>query len=223
MSPIAPEEVTGTPADGVDEASSAEGPVSDAQAPEGDDVEPGGAGGEPGPTPDAADDDAEPVDPRDLRIAELEAALLAKDDEFRERAAAFQRARTELERARDRLKREHDRVLAEHKVEVVTGLLGVLDDFDRSLAAGEQSGGGEAFVEGVKMIRARLDEALRALGLSRFDAQGEDFDPSRHEALSMQPVSDDALHDKVLHVAEAGALVGDKVVRPARVIVGRKL
>ena len=77
MSPIAPEEVTGTPADGVDEASSAEGPVSDGQAPEGDDVEPGGAGGEPGPTPDAADDDAEPVDPRDLRIAELEADVAA--------------------------------------------------------------------------------------------------------------------------------------------------
>ena len=118
-----------------------------------------------------------------------------------------------------RLEREQTRVVAAQKVDAVSGILGVLDSLDQALnAVGD---GGMGFVQGIVMIRNQFEAALRDLGLERFDAVGEIFDPQRHEAVSVELVDEPGQDGLVLRELKAGAQVGGKVVRPAAVVVGR--
>lgn len=155
------------------------------------------------------------------RIAELDAKVEAADTQVRHYAASFDRARVEFGAARDRIAREQERTLRREKATAVSGLLSVLDSFDRSLDAVRDGGASMGFVEGVRMIRQQFEKALQDLGLARFDGAGERFDPARHQAVASLPVTDPAQDGIVLQSLGAGATVGDEVVRPATVIVGK--
>lgn len=153
------------------------------------------------------------------RIAGLEAELATALDKQRHYAAVYDAARREFDAVRARLEREHTRTLENHKAAAVGGLLGVLDSLDQAL---HSSGtGGLPFIQGVAMIRSQFESALSDLGLQRFDAVGEAFDPERHEALSVLAVAEPEKDNVVLQELRAGARVGEKVVRPAQVVVGR--
>lgn len=160
-----------------------------------------------------------PETPESKRIAELERELLATQEKLRQYSTAVDRARTEFDAARSRLEREQARVVEAQKVAAVGGLLSVLDSLDQALH--NVGDGGMAFIQGVAMIRNQFDGALRDLGLERFESMGETFDPERHEAISMIPVTDPAQDNIVVQELKQGARVGEKVVRPATVIVGR--
>ena len=155
------------------------------------------------------------------RIAELDAKVEAAEGQVRHYAASYDRARTEFGAARDRIAREQERTLKREKASAVSGLLGVLDSFDRSLDAVRDGGASAAFVDGVRMIRQQFEKALQDLGLARFDGAGERFDPARHQAAASLPVLDPSQDGIVLQSLGAGAMVGEEVVRPATVIVGR--
>ncbi len=157
--------------------------------------------------------------PESRRIAELERELLATQEKLRQYSTAVDRARSEFEAARSRLEREQARIVEAQKVAAVGGLLGVLDSLDQALhAVGD---GGMAFIQGVAMIRTQFETALRDIGLERFESLGQPFDPERHEAISILPVADPAQDNVVVQELKHGASVGEKVVRPATVIVGR--
>lgn len=160
-----------------------------------------------------------PETPESKRITELERELLATQEKLRQYSTAVDRARTEFDAARSRLEREQARVVEAQKVAAVGGLLSVLDSLDQALH--NVGDGGMAFIQGVAMIRNQFDGALRDLGLERFESMGETFDPERHEAISMVPVTDPAKDNLVVQELKQGARVGEKVVRPATVIVGR--
>lgn len=176
--------------------------------------------------PQAADQEAAeavaelaPETPESRRIGELERELLATQEKLRQYAAVSDRARTEFEAARARLEREQTRLVEAQKVAAVGGLLGVLDSLDQALQS--VGDGGMSFVQGVAMIRNQFDAALRDIGLERFESLGQPVDPERHEAISILPVADAAQDNVVVQELKHGACVGDKVVRPATVVVGR--
>jgi molecular chaperone GrpE (heat shock protein) len=125
-----------------------------------------------------------------------------------ERLAA---AINEYEGARRRAERDAARVAEETRLRLVMELLPVLDNLDRSIAAGE---GGE-------LVRAQLEGVLRGYGLERFDSVGERFDPRLHEAMDVALVEDPAHDGRVIAQWQAGYRIGDRVVRPARAQVGR--
>ncbi len=153
-------------------------------------------------------------------IAERDARLAEMDEKVRHYAQSVDKVRTEYQASRERMQRENERNAAREKVKLVGGLLGVLDSLDRSLES-KKAADGDPFVAGVQLIRSQFESALTTLGLTRFDAIGEAFDPNRHQAVTSMPVTDPAQAGRVLHCVAAGVLVGDEVVRAATVVVGQ--
>lgn len=154
------------------------------------------------------------------RIIELEAELEDAGQRLRQYAVSVDRVRAEFEASRGRLEREHQRMLASDKAEAAGELLAVLDSVDKALGSASAATM-DNFVTGVQMIRTDFEAALGKMGIERFDANGERFDPERHEAMTAVPVTDASLDNRVVNSITAGAMVGDKVIRPAVVVVGR--
>ena len=163
---------------------------------------------------------AVPLTAEQQQILDLQDELSDMGQKLRQYAVSVDRMRGEFEASKVRLEREHQRMLATEKVGAAQGLLTVLDNVDKALAS---AGGAtlESFVAGIQMIRADFETALGELGIERFDANGERFDPERHEAMTAVPVTDPKLDSRVLESITAGAALGDNIIRPAVVVVGR--
>jgi molecular chaperone GrpE len=141
------------------------------------------------------------------------AALTAERDEYLD---LLQRVQADFENYRKRAARDQERLVAHAHERLVRELLPVLDDLERALEAAERHE--EAtLVEGVTLVQKALRQALAREGLAEIPTEGA-FDPHVHEALLTQP-SADAEPGSVLEVVQRGYRLGDKVVRPARVIV----
>ena len=141
------------------------------------------------------------------------AAVEAERDEYLD---LLQRVQADFENYRKRAARDQERLVAHAHERLVRELLPVLDDLERALEAAERNE--EAtLVEGVTLVQKALRQALAREGLAEIPTEGA-FDPHVHEALLTQP-SDRAEPGSVLEVVQRGYRLGDKVVRPARVIV----
>jgi molecular chaperone GrpE len=162
----------------------------------------------PAPTPAAAD--------RGTATSELEARLAdaeAKRDEYLELA---QRVQADFENFRKRAAREQERLVGHAHERLVKELLPVLDDLERALEAAERHEDAQ-LVEGVRLVERSLRAALEKEGLREIETDGP-FDPHVHEALLSQ-AREGAQSGSVVEVVQRGYRMGDKVVRPARVIV----
>ena len=127
-----------------------------------------------------------------------------------------QRVQAEFENYRKRSVRDQERLVAHAHERLVRELLPVLDDLERALEAAERHEEAQ-LVEGVKLVEKSLRASLAKEGLAEIDTDGP-FDPHVHEALLTQP-SDACASGSILEVVQRGYRVGDRVVRPARVIV----
>jgi molecular chaperone GrpE len=139
------------------------------------------------------------------RVAALEAELQAAVD-------GWKRAQADLENFRKRAAREREQYVAQANERLVKELLPVLDDLERALAAGEEHG----IEEGVRLVHRSLATLLERHGVKEIDTSGA-FDPHVHEALLSQPSEAD--EGSVIDVVQKGYTLGDRVVRPARVVV----
>jgi molecular chaperone GrpE len=128
----------------------------------------------------------------------------------------LQRTKADFENYRKRAARDQERLVAHAHERLVRELLPVLDDLERTLEAAERHEEA-ALVEGVRLVERSLRKALEKEGLKEIETEGP-FDPHVHEAVLTQP-ADDAEQGAVLEVMQRGYRLGDKVVRPARVIV----
>lgn len=125
----------------------------------------------------------------------------------------------ELARAKHRFEREAEREVARQRRETIAPFLDVLDDMDRALAASDDTE--DEMRKGVEMIRDRFLAKLRDQGVTPMVVDGQRFDPERHEAMSMVPVSDPSLDNTVVGVIRTGYALDGDVLRPAGVAVGR--
>jgi len=129
---------------------------------------------------------------------------------------ALQRLKAEFDNYRKRTARDQQQLAARAHERLVKELLPVLDDLERALAAAEDHE--EAQLEdGVRLVHRALVDALLKEGLAEIETDGQ-FDPHVHEALLSQP-DDDKESGAILDVLQKGYRIGDKVLRPARVIV----
>lgn len=144
---------------------------------------------------------------------EAEVEQLARErDEYLD---ALQRLKAEFDNYRKRSARDQETFIARAGERLVRELLPVLDDLERALLAAEQHE--EAKLEdGVRLVHRQLAELLRKEGLVEIETDGK-FDPHVHEALLSQPSEAD--EGSVLDVLQKGYLLGDRVLRPARVVV----
>ena len=155
---------------------------------------------------DRANAQAEPT------LEEQVAALEAERDEH---LNDLKRVAAEFENYRKRVARDQEGLVARAHERLVKELLPVLDDLERALAAAEEHEEAK-LEEGVRLVHRELAGALRREGLAEIDTNGQ-FDPHVHEALLSQP--SDAEEGSVIEVVQKGYTLGDRVVRPARVVV----
>jgi molecular chaperone GrpE len=148
--------------------------------------------------------------------ADVDARLAALEGERDEYLELAQRVQADFENYRKRALRDQERLVAHAHERLVRELLPILDDLERALEAAERHEEA-ALVDGVKLVQKSLRKALEKEGLAEIETDGP-FDPHVHEAMLTQP-GNGADSGSVLEVIQRGYRLGDKVVRPARVIV----
>jgi molecular chaperone GrpE len=173
-------------------------------------------------TPEPATDEAGPWQPgKPTYVEDLERQLAEKDRLLQEVTTKYRESAREFDEARARLRREVGREVERGRRAFVVELLEVLDNLDRALEAGRAAPDPATLAEGVQLVRQQFLARLAGAGVTRIDPLGEPFDPVRHEALSTVPTSEPAQDGIVCGVLAPGYLVGDEVLRPARVAVMR--
>lgn len=135
--------------------------------------------------------------------------------------ASMTRALRDLEAAKARVERDAGRAADELRGKLVLDLIPVLDNLDRTIAAAEANGDAPAVVEGVQLVRGQLDGLLAKYGVERIEAKHRPFDPSIHDALSVVAVNHPSAHGVVVDQIQPGYKFGDRLLRPAKVVVGR--
>jgi len=149
---------------------------------------------------------------RELTLEEQVAALESERDEH---LNDLKRVAAEFENYRKRVLRDQESLVARAHERLVKELLPVLDDLERALAAAEEHEEAK-LEEGVRLVHRELADALEREGLAEIETAGV-FDPHVHEALLSQP--SDKQEGSVLEVVQKGYRLGDRVLRPARVVI----
>ncbi|MBD3167594.1 nucleotide exchange factor GrpE [bacterium] len=153
-----------------------------------------------------------------FELTEVEEKLQQALDENDRLRDQMLRARAEFENYKRRRSSDITQLTREALEGVLSDMLPVLDDFDLLLNNAESSKDKEALISGAKMIQKKLHELLEKRGLERLDAQGKAFDPDQHEALMQHP-SAEVEPGTVIMVHQPGYKLGDKLLRPSRVVV----
>ena len=145
----------------------------------------------------------------------LEERLAAAEAKADEHLNDLRRLAAEFDNYRKRVARDQERLVALANERLVKELLPVFDDLERALDAADQHE--EARLEeGVRLVHRALTDVLHKEGLEEIPTDGK-FDPHMHEALLSQP--SEAAEGAVIQVLQKGFRLGDRVLRPARVVV----
>ena len=162
--------------------------------------------------PEEAEFEEEAIDPKDVEIAELKKEM----DELRDK---YVRMYADFDNYKKRTAKERLELIQTASKDLIKELLPVVDDFERALKALE--GDSEA-KNGMQLIYNKLVNNLAAKGLTAMETVGKDFDVDVHEAITEIPVTDPKQGGKVVNEVEKGYYLNGKLIRFAKVIVGKK-
>ena len=175
------------------------------------------------PEPDAAAGEVIPVEvvPPDAVPAadSTEAKLAALEKEKKENWDRYLRAAADLENLRKRQKREIDDAKFEAKTKTLKEMLPVVDNLERAIEHATTQAGTNPIVEGVQLVLRQFLTAFERLEVAPIDAQDQPFDPNLHEAISQQESESPA--GTVVQVLQRGYKSGDRLLRPALVVVAK--
>jgi molecular chaperone GrpE len=169
---------------------------------------------------DRANDDTY-VASLEAEISELNALLAKKDAELAAASKRADAAHAEIEAAGKRLASASAKELEQRTKKLLESFLPVVDDLDRGIAAARNVAESADVVTGLELVRRSMLTRLGQLGVTHAPALGEPFDPQRHDAIALVPVTDPAQDGRVIDVMREGYLLGDEVLRPAGVAVGK--
>lgn len=215
----APEKDSGREAPGagvsaVEEATGAER----GRAPDGGDAEGEAAGAPAG----AAAGEALVDDEVDILRSELRRMQDELEEARREAAESqdrYLRSRADLENYRKRVTADVELAREAGLDSAVLTVLTVFDDLARALEAAESSDDPASIVPGVRAVKESLERNLESLDIRAIGRPGEPFDPTQHEALTAVPLQEGAEPGTIANVYQAGFKRGERLVRPARVVV----
>ena len=131
----------------------------------------------------------------------------------------YMRLQAEFDNYRKRTLREKMDLVASGGSDVIKSMLSVLDDMYRAVAASEKSEDIAALREGEKLVLQKFEEALRQKNVTEIEAVDKEFDPDFHEAVARFAAGEDK-KGKVIDVVQRGYMLGEKVLRYAKVVVG---
>ncbi len=147
------------------------------------------------------------------KISELEAALEKEKKEY-----LFLRA--DFDNYRKRMLKDREELLRNAGEKVLRGILPIVDDFERGLAAIKDTEGADAVKQGMELIYNKLLKYLADNGVKPIESTGQPFDADLHEAIATIPAPTPELKGKVVDTTTRGYMINDKVLRHAKVAVG---
>ena len=177
-----------------------------------------------GPSNDANDTvddnlDADGVDVVDLNpeLTAARAELSELQARLRAVSAAYRQVQEEVEATKERLTRQAEFQRQLQRGETVAKMFDPLDNLTRSI----ESVSDPDTKEGLTLVVHQFMGALAELGLELLNPEGAEFDPNEHEALSVVPVESAEQDNRVIEVFSAGYRVGSRLLKPARVVIGK--
>ena len=158
-------------------------------------------------------------------VEELEARTKAAERQVQEVQSRFDQLRQQLQRetdeTRQRLNRSSEERALNERARFIATLLPVMDDLNRAIdAAVSENSPREAILEGIRGIATSFQSALTNAGVELIQSVGEEFNPELHEAVDTGE-TDGEMDGKVIEEYSRGFRMGDRLLRPARVKVGR--
>ncbi len=158
-------------------------------------------------------------------VEELEARTKAAEKQVQEVQARFDQLRQQLQRetdeTRQRLNRSADERATGEKAKFIASVLPALDNLNRAIeAAASGDASREAILEGIRSIATNFETALTNAGVEPIQSVGEEFNPELHEAVDTEETASE-MDGKVIEEYSRGFRMGDRLLRPARVKVGR--
>ena len=155
-------------------------------------------------------------------VEELEARTKAAEKQVQEVQSRFDQLRQQLQRetdeTRQRLNRSADERAAGEKAKFIASLLPALDNLNRAIANADAPR--DAILEGIRSTVTNFEAALTNAGVEPIQSVGEEFNPELHEAVDTEETSGE-MDGRVLEEYSRGFRIGDRLLRPARVKVGR--
>lgn len=149
-------------------------------------------------------------------IEDLRARATERDD-FLDK---LQRTKADFINYQKRQERDRDRWADDARRAFALRVLPVLDDLDLALGVAQERRDPQALLRGIELIHGKLAAALRDEGVAAFDALGKPFDPGFHEAVA-QIEKPDVPDRTVIEVVRKGYLLGERILRVARVVVAK--
>lgn len=169
-------------------------------------------------------DDAQPVegDVQAEAVAEtLEDKLSSLQADLDKEKKEYMFLMAEFDNFRKRTLREKSELIKNAGEQVLKGLLPIVDDFERGLKASEGAEDPASIREGMELIYNKLVKYLAANGVKAMDTSDGVFDADRHDAIASVPVPEEDKKGKIIDTVEKGYTLNDKVLRHAKVVVGK--
>lgn len=155
-------------------------------------------------------------------VEDLEQQLAERNELLTSTRAKYKEAVTEFDEARIRLRKEIMKDLERSKRSTLVEFLEVVDNLERALVVARETPNLDALLKGVELVRDQFMNKLQAANITRIVSLGERFDPKNHEAISTVPSTKPEDDNLVVGVVTEGYLIGDEVLRVAKVAVVKK-
>ena len=144
------------------------------------------------------------------------------ETEIKQEKDKFLRLFAEFENYKRRTAKERIELFSTASEDVMKTLLPVLDDFERALAHIDEDKEAEELRKGVLLIYQKLIKTLEQKGLKPMEVKkGDTFNADNHEAITQIPAPSDDLKGKIIDIVEKGYLLGEKVIRFPKVVIGQ--
>ena len=127
----------------------------------------------------------------------------------------------EFENFKKRTMRERLDLLKTAGQDTINKILPVLDDFDRAKKSAEDESTDEQLSDGILMVYNKLYSVMNGMGVVPMETTGLDFDPEFHEAITEIPAPSEDMKGKIIDTVEKGYLMNEKIIRFAKVVVGK--
>lgn len=162
--------------------------------------------------------DSQPEDASSEAGPSIQAGLQAELSELKDK---YLRLMAEFDNFRKRTARERMQERLTAAENTIKAILPVVDDFDRAKATAEKPDSEETFSVGVDLVYNKLKRTIDGLGAKQMESNGQIFDPELHEAFTEIPAPTPELAGRVVDTIEPGYFLNDKLIRHAKVVIGK--
>jgi len=152
--------------------------------------------------------------PKIGRVKKLEDALREEREKSSEYLNRLMYLQADFENYRKRMEKEIRETAQHGNEKLIVNLLGVIDELEMAVQSGEKTENKGALLEGVEMVLKKMYATLGQEGLTKIEAVGKPFDPSRHEVIFKVPTKD-YVEGTVVEEVRKGFMLRDKVIRPS--------